>query len=289
MILPPSTEPPSTTPPLMNIQSISFGIRLYKGNSHSSWVRHAWVKPSEIQILSSWTGRMAYPSAGQTFWHMPRQCSSIRKGGWYGWEPSSSSNLSIRVFRAYPLSELSQTVPRRAIRGSSISVSSTLPPLKTCLGVNYVKLLCGRQSRLICHEPFSGVKYTTTTTTTAATTTTNNSNNDNDNNENNSLRIDMCQAFVPPRQSPFSDPPLITIIIIIIIIIITIIIIIIIATLLYNYYYYYYSYFSDPPLGDGEKLSARSLVPPVHVSRLVAWMISNPNTYILILHPNPTS
>ena len=36
-------------------------------------------------------------------------CSSMegvpggtRKGGWYGWKPSSSSNFSIRAFRAYP-------------------------------------------------------------------------------------------------------------------------------------------------------------------------------------------
>ena len=53
----------------------------------------------------------------------------IRKGGWYGWKPSSSSNLSIRVFRAYPLIEIRQTGPRRAIRGNGISVSSTLPLL----------------------------------------------------------------------------------------------------------------------------------------------------------------
>ena len=51
-----------------------------------------------------------------------------RKGGWYGWKPSSSSNFSIRAFRAYPLVETRQTVPCRAIRGDRISVSSTLPP-----------------------------------------------------------------------------------------------------------------------------------------------------------------
>ena len=38
----------------------------------------------------------------------------------------SSSNFSIRVFRAYPLVEIRQTVPCRAIRGSSIRVSSAL-------------------------------------------------------------------------------------------------------------------------------------------------------------------
>ena len=32
-----------------------------------------------------------------------------------------------RAFRAYPLVEIRQTLPRRAIRGNSISVNSTLP------------------------------------------------------------------------------------------------------------------------------------------------------------------
>ena len=55
---------------------------------------------------------------------------SIRKGGWYGWRSSSSSDLSILVFvQAYPLIGIRQTVPCRATRGSAISVSSTLPPL----------------------------------------------------------------------------------------------------------------------------------------------------------------
>ena len=47
-------------------------------------------------------------------------------GGWYDWEPSSSSNFSIRILVAYPLIETRQTVPCRAIRGNSISVNSTL-------------------------------------------------------------------------------------------------------------------------------------------------------------------
>ena len=38
------------------------------------------------------------------------------------------SNLSNRVVRAYPLIELRQTAPRRAIRGNCISVNSALPP-----------------------------------------------------------------------------------------------------------------------------------------------------------------
>ena len=40
----------------------------------------------------------------------------------------SSSDLFIRAFRAYPLIEPRQTAPGRAVRGDSISVSSTLPP-----------------------------------------------------------------------------------------------------------------------------------------------------------------
>ena len=53
----------------------------------------------------------------------------IRKGGWYGWKPSSSSIFSIRAFRVYPLIEIRLPVPCRTTRGSSISVNSTLPPL----------------------------------------------------------------------------------------------------------------------------------------------------------------
>ena len=42
----------------------------------------------------------------------------------------SSSNSSIRAFRACPLIVIKQTVPCRAIRGNSVAVDSTLPPLK---------------------------------------------------------------------------------------------------------------------------------------------------------------
>ena len=45
-----------------------------------------------------------------------RRVSKARKGGQYSWKPSSSSNFSIRAFRAYPLI---QKVPCRAIRGNS--------------------------------------------------------------------------------------------------------------------------------------------------------------------------
>ena len=66
------------------------------------------------------------------------------EGGRYGWKPSSSSNFSIRAFRAQIckfelfelilLSKLDKQIPveqceaSRAIRGGSTSVSSTLPP-----------------------------------------------------------------------------------------------------------------------------------------------------------------
>ena len=85
--------------------------------------------------------------------------SGYSKGGWYAWKPSSSSDLSIRAFRAYPLIEIghsyyyyhhhnnnnnndindnnnnnsnnsnsnNNTVPCRAIRGDRILVNSILP------------------------------------------------------------------------------------------------------------------------------------------------------------------
>ena len=53
----------------------------------------------------------------------------FRKGGWYGWEPSSSSKCPIRAFRVVYLIEIRKTAPCRAIRGNSISVNRTLPPL----------------------------------------------------------------------------------------------------------------------------------------------------------------
>ena len=43
-----------------------------------------------------------------------------RKGGRYCWKPSSSSNLSIRAFRAYSPIEIIQPVIYRATRGDSI-------------------------------------------------------------------------------------------------------------------------------------------------------------------------
>ena len=57
----------------------------------------------------------------------------FRKGkGRCGRKPSSSSNFSIRAFRAYPLIEIIQAAPCRAIRGNSISVNSTLPRSYRC-------------------------------------------------------------------------------------------------------------------------------------------------------------
>ena len=53
----------------------------------------------------------------------------------------SSSNLSFRVVRAYPLIEIRQTVPCRAIRGNSISVNNTLPPLNQAYILRLLDLL----------------------------------------------------------------------------------------------------------------------------------------------------
>ena len=52
----------------------------------------------------------------------------VRKRGWYGWKPSSSSNLSIRVVQAYCLIEIRQAIIYRAIRADSISIDSIIPP-----------------------------------------------------------------------------------------------------------------------------------------------------------------
>ena len=47
--------------------------------------------------------------------------------GKFSWKPSSTSNVSIRAFlRTYPLIEIRQTAPCRAIRDNSISV--IVPP-----------------------------------------------------------------------------------------------------------------------------------------------------------------
>ena len=70
---------------------------------------------------------------------------TFRKGGRYGWKPSSSSNLSVQVVRAQIvqfellelilLVKLDKRIPvvqfeaSRAIRADSTAVSSTLPPL----------------------------------------------------------------------------------------------------------------------------------------------------------------
>ena len=51
-----------------------------------------------------------------------------------------SSNFSSRISRAYPLLEIRQEGPCRAIRGNSISVNSTLPPLKDSAVVSLAKL-----------------------------------------------------------------------------------------------------------------------------------------------------
>ena len=77
----------------------------------------------------------AAPPRGTALGGWDARGHSFRRGGRYGWKPSSSSNFSIRAFRAYPLIEIRQTVPHRAIRGNSISVNSSLPPSYSLRGM----------------------------------------------------------------------------------------------------------------------------------------------------------
>ena len=62
---------------------------------------------------------------------------------------------SIRVVQACPLVEIRQTAPCRAIRGDSISVSSTLPPLKIgarAFGFAWACVEQRPQTELVCQQ-----------------------------------------------------------------------------------------------------------------------------------------
>ena len=97
------------------------------------WQKGHWGKRYQNQNLSL-IRVSVFTTFGESllqhpFHQQPPPLSAFhRKGAWYGWNPSSSSNFSIRVVRAYPLLKIRQTVPCRAIRGICISVNSTLPP-----------------------------------------------------------------------------------------------------------------------------------------------------------------
>ena len=80
--------------------------------------------------LLCWVSVMLYPTPNtrSNSPSPPHQCTT-RKRGWYAWKPSSSSIVSSRALRVYPLVEVRQTVCRRKVRGDSISISSILPPL----------------------------------------------------------------------------------------------------------------------------------------------------------------
>ena len=75
------------------------------------------------------------------------------EGGWCGWKPSSNSSCSIRLVRAYYLIESRQAVLYRAIRGSSISVNSTLP-------TSYQRLSAGPGDAGVAPRP-GGIQYCT--------------------------------------------------------------------------------------------------------------------------------
>ena len=98
---------------------------------HPRWhLFEGWDFPGQGEVPEFtllWSLITLFPSSP---FHDPLQPSvahlSLRKGGWYGWKPSSSSKFSIPAFRAWSLVETRQTVPCRAIGGNRISVNSTL-------------------------------------------------------------------------------------------------------------------------------------------------------------------
>ena len=63
-------------------------------------------------------------------WHSQRSAWFGRGDDTIG-TPHGAQNFSIRAFRACPLVEIRQALACRAIRGNSISVNSTLPPLSS--------------------------------------------------------------------------------------------------------------------------------------------------------------
>ena len=66
-------------------------------------------------------------------------------------KPSSSSNVSIRVFRACPLIEVGQTVPCPAIRGNSISVNIPSPPLNLRRCFLCEEVVCWGDGHSVCN------------------------------------------------------------------------------------------------------------------------------------------
>ena len=84
-------------------------------------VRHQGTRSAPWRPLRGSLRAGAWPFAWQrcSTTRTTASTSRTRKGGWLGWKPSSSSNSSIRVVRAYPLIEIRQAVPCRAIRGNS--------------------------------------------------------------------------------------------------------------------------------------------------------------------------
>ena len=61
-----------------------------------------------------------------------RQLSARLRLGMIRLETLIELNFLIRAFRAYPLIEIRQAIPCRAIRGNDISVNGTLPPPHRC-------------------------------------------------------------------------------------------------------------------------------------------------------------
>ena len=127
-------------------------LEMDKGGRHSwghcrfkvVWQRDLWGTPVKC-VFPKMPGCTFFPiRQNSLLLQRPHQCwthlsttkvrllreairRGVRKGGWYGWKPSSSSNFSIRAFRVYVLTEIRQALLCRALRAESISVDSILP------------------------------------------------------------------------------------------------------------------------------------------------------------------
>ena len=99
-------------------------------------------------------------SPEDSFFHRSRYESSIfRKGGWYRWKPSSSSNFSIRAVRVCSLNVIRQWIINRAIRANGISVKSTLPPILILLSEAFYTQSPLEDSRLFGPSPWKILRH----------------------------------------------------------------------------------------------------------------------------------
>ena len=81
---------------------------------------YIYIHTYQLYYHLSWTAKTALSCCPS------RSTANARKGGWFGWKPSSSSTFSIRACRAYPLVEIGQAVPCAVIRGNRLSNTTCL-------------------------------------------------------------------------------------------------------------------------------------------------------------------